>query len=163
MRAAGVCPAGARGYYEVEVLGPLDSPQIGFCAETWVRSSEHRGIGVGDDAESWGVEGDRARKWHQGDAGAFGSFWQTGDVVGLAVDLTDDAGGGGGGGQLWASVNGDFAAPHGLAFTLPRGLQTLHPALVAGTGCVHVNLGQRPFRYAPPGPGFLPLMAWNHE
>ena len=160
VRAAGLCPARARGYYEVEVLSELSYPQLGFCSGEWGRVEGYVNAGVGDDEESWGVDGDRMLKWHRGDGGRFGSAWRRGDVVGLACDLQPA---GGGGGRLLVSVNGDFAPPNGAAFDLPPGLAGLHAALTCGAGAVSCNLGgdpARPLRHSPPAPGFRPMAAF---
>jgi hypothetical protein len=55
------------------------------------------------------------------------------------------------------SLNGDFSAPYGLAFHLPRGLTGLFAAFTSFTGAVRCNLGEERFQYAErlPGDGVL--------
>jgi hypothetical protein len=43
--------------------------------------------GVGDDSCSWGVDGARCLRWHNGASGAWGEAWAEGDVLGFAADL----------------------------------------------------------------------------
>ncbi len=155
VRAGGaVCPWGGLGYYEVEVLHAGMYTQIGFCSPGWPAKKGHSGDGVGDDGPSWGVDGDRALKWHKGPKGPFGGRWREGDVVGLACDLRA---GNGRCAQMLVSLNGDFAPPYGAAFDLPaaRLKGGLCPALSAKIGLVRCNLGaSRPFRHAPPSPEY---------
>ena len=111
-----------------------------------------------------------------------GRQWQAGDVIGLVCDLRgsalaasqQDAGeaqeqsehqaesqGDAGGGSIWVSLNGDFSAPYGLVFRLPGGLEGLFAAFTSGTGAVRCNLGEQPFKYAPPDEGFKPMCSFH--
>ena len=165
VRAGGaVCPWGGLGYFEVEVLSPGAATQFGFCSPAWPAEMGYlSGNGVGDDGPSWGVDGDRILKWHQGSQGPLGGPWREGDVVGLACDLR--GGGAAGGGRMLVSLNGDFAPPYGAAFDLPaEGLEGgLCPALSAMTGLFRCNLdggpAGRPFRHAPPSPEYCAMAA----
>jgi hypothetical protein len=160
-----VCPAGARGYYEVEViLGGFRGPRVGFCTADFTGHEGYSRFGVGDDAESWAVDGESAAKYHRGGPSdvadqrcPFGGKWRAGDVVGLACDV---AGGNSvaAGGRILVSVNGDWATPFGPAFDLRPGVAGLHPALSASFGRFRVNLGDTsPFKFAPPSPDFRPM------
>jgi hypothetical protein len=154
-----VCPWGGLGYYEVEVLNPGSAMQFGFCSLQWPANKGYTGNGVGDDGPSWGVDGDRAIKFHEGRKGSFGGRWREGDVVGLACDLRAD---GGCGGRMLVSLNGDFAPPYGAAFDLPAtGLEDgLCPALTGSTGLFRCNLGAgQPFRHPPPSPEYRAMAA----
>ena len=169
-----LCPAGAKGYYELEVLVEPSCPQWGFCSVEWERvddcircevgddkewSGEY--IGVGDDKESWGVDGDRVLKWHGGEQGPFGRAWRKGDVIGLACELPPVERDGRG--RILVSVNGKFTPPNGAAFHLPPGLAGLHPAFSCASGAVRCNLGgdpARPLRHAPPAADFQPMAAF---
>ena len=158
-----LCPAGAKGYYELEVLVEPSCPQWGFCSGEWARVDEYSGEGVGDDKESWGVDGDRMRKWHSGDQGPFGSAWHKGDVIGLACELPPVEGAFGGRGRILVSVNGKFTPPNGAAFHLPPGLAGLHPAFSCSFGAVRCNLGGDParqLRYKPPAADFQTMAAF---
>ena len=163
VRAGCFCPAGAKGYYELEVLAQPSCPQWGFCSGEWARIEKGTGDGVGDDGVSWGVDGDRVRKWHSGRSWPFGSAWKKGDVIGFACKLSAACDTCGNGGQILVSVNGDFSAPNGAVFDLPLGLTRLHPAFTSATGAVQCNLGRdsaRPLRHAPPEPDFQPIGAF---
>jgi hypothetical protein len=150
VRAGGaVCAWGGLGYYEVEVLHPGSATQFGFSSPEWPREAEDPGLGVGDDGLSWGVDGSRVLRWHEGQSGPFGGPWRAGDVVGLACDLRA--------GRMLVSLNGDFAPPHGAAFALPAaGLERgLCPALSASSGLFRCNLGGGgTFRHSPPSPEY---------
>ena len=163
VRGGCLCPAGAKGYYELQVLIEPSFPQWGFCSTEWARAEEHINKGVGDDKESWGVDGDRVRKWHCGDQGPFGRAWSKGDVIGLACELPPVTCSGGSGGRILVSVNGDFSPPNGAAFDLPPGLTGLLPAFSCFCGAVRCNLGgdpARPLRHAPPAADFQPMAAF---
>ncbi len=152
-----VCPWGALGYYEVEVLHAGCATQFGFCSPAWPAKRGPAGDGVGDDGLSWGVDGQRVLRWHEGPKGPFGGRWREGDVLGFACDLR----GGPGGGRMLVSLNGDFAQPYGTAFDLPAaGLEGgLCPALSARTGLYRCNLGGWTFRHAPPSPAYRAMAA----
>ncbi len=164
LRGGCLCPAGSKGYYEVEVLGEeLSAPQWGFCADDWGRADGYVYDGVGDDATSWGADGDHGLLWRGGEKDDYGGRWRPGDIVGLACDLSPpppDCPPAPAGGRMLVSVNGDFAAPNGGVMELPAGLAGLFPALSATAGRVRVNLGGeggRAFRHAPPGEGFAAM------
>ena len=211
VRAGCFCPAGGKGYYELELLSELTSPQWGFCTREWARKLKADTVGedpgddanesdvggdesaedgesgdegedfeeageageddedgdktvekgVGDDGQSWGVDGARICKWHRGDHVPFGCVWRKGDVIGLACELPSAAGGRG---RILVSVNGNFSPPNGAAFDLPPGLDGLHPAFSCHLGAVRCNLGgdpARPLRHAPPAPDFMPMAAFS--
>ena len=161
-----LCPAGAKGYYELTVLSDLKAPQFGFCSPAWAAVNGFSSDGVGDDKESWGVDGCRVRKWHGGDAGVFGRIWRSGDVIGFACKLPAPNAAGSQRGQMLVSVNGDFSPPNGRAFELPPGLAGLHAAFSCQSGVVRCNLGgycSRPLLHAPPSPEYRPMGAFLLE
>jgi hypothetical protein len=143
-----ICPPGRKAYYELEMLEEGHCCQFGFCALPWERNLEYTGIGVGDDENSWGVDGERFVLWHDGErAWPLTRPWKQGDVIGLACDLER--------GQILASVNGSWEAPCGVVFNLPQDLQGLHPAFTMASGKVRYNFGEAPFRYEMPEEGFV--------
>jgi len=87
-RCSTPCKLGQMGYYEIEVLSSLRAPQFGFVSEEFSSYQHYSGEGVGDDADSWGVDGHRRKLWHDGPSDGFNGTWSKGDVVSLAVDLT---------------------------------------------------------------------------
>lgn len=102
-------PENAILYFEIKVLtGGLT--QVG-----WAAMSEHdfhpnseTGDGVGDDVGSFGYDGSRGLKFHQGKEEPYGkdSLWKAGDVVGCIYDSAS--------GRLSFSLNGSDL---GTAFT----------------------------------------------
>ena len=128
--APAVSLTGGKWYYEARVIKPGAFPQIGWADDAFTTSP---GNGVGDDAHSWGVDGVRIQKWHNGgvtgEGGKYGLAWKVGDVVGLAADLD--------GRTIAFSLNGSWAAPMGVAFTDVAVQGGLRPALTLG--CVRMN------------------------
>ena len=74
--------------------------------------------------------------------------WQAGDVIGLACDLDKM--------QMHVSLNGSFAAPHGVVFELApdAAAEGLFAAFSGKTGKVRFNLNEADFRHAPPAADF---------
>ena len=60
--------------------------QIGWADALFVANCM-KGIGTGDDDHSWGYDGARQRKWHDGSWEAYGKTWQRGNVIGCALDI----------------------------------------------------------------------------
>mmetsp|Transcript_88088 Transcript_88088/g.234209 ORF Transcript_88088/g.234209 Transcript_88088/m.234209 type:complete len:457 (+) Transcript_88088:4897-6267(+) len=140
------CPKGKRAYYELELLRPGVAFQWGFCVQDWAPCPRYVGLGVGDDEGSWGVDGHRKLKWHDGHW-PFGSQWQPGDVIGLACDLVDN--------RFLVSVNGNWSEPNGLAFELSDDVSGLHPAFTCQKGACKYTLDAPSFRHLPPSPEFV--------
>ena len=147
VRSAYSCPPGNKGYFEVEILGLDVYPQYGFAASSFEAVRGSSGGGVGDDEYSWAVDGARQLRWHNGKS-EYTCFWKEGDVVGMACDLDKR--------QVLVSVNGSFEPPNGLIFDLPPDAATdgLFAALSGQSGKVRWNLGDVPFKYAPPSEDF---------
>lgn len=103
---------------------------------------------MGDDDVSWGFDGVRREKWGNSDSQPWGGPWQTGDVLGLAADLSVE-----GSMSLSFSVNGSFSAPNGIAFD-SISAPWLAPALSAQEGVFRVNFGENPFRFSAPDSSF---------
>jgi hypothetical protein len=147
VRSSKGCRAGGKCYYEVTILRVDECLQIGFTAAGFERVRKHTGDGVGDDDQSWGVDGTRQKLWHGGPGGEYGAKWQEGDVVGLACDLER--------GQILVSVNGSFEAPNGVVFEQAGGFEGEMFAAISGkTGRLRYNLGETPFSHAPPAADF---------
>jgi nucleoredoxin len=128
-----------KAYYEMTLIKPATA-QMGWHTEGFKASENPNGEGVGDDAFSWGYDGDRQQKWHSGSE-SFGASWKKGDVIGFAADMDKK--------ELSFSVNGSFESPNGVAFT---GIKAdwLAPALT-GYGEIQVNFGQAPLKHLPDG------------
>ena len=94
-------------YYEIELL-KLDQPcypQFGFAGSNFTGSNVYENTGVGDDAISWAVDGERMSLWHKGSSRPWAtgrSQWKVGDVIGIACDLDQ--------GTMQVSVNGEWDA-----------------------------------------------------
>ncbi|KAJ1434733.1 hypothetical protein B484DRAFT_429054 [Ochromonadaceae sp. CCMP2298] len=118
--------------------------------------------GVGDDSHSWGYDGYRQMKWHNGGSAAYGpqtgSIWKAGDVVGCYLQLTPETGTkkrkaavAEAQGTISYSVNGTY---YGAAFEFPvqslADLSALRPAVsLEAQESLVLNLGNSPFKYAP--------------
>ena len=155
VRSAQRCPLGSKGYYELEILESDDKyPQYGFAAPAFERMPGSSSDGVGDDDKSWAVDGTRQLKWHNGKE-TYPCTWQAGDVIGLACDLSTM--------QMHASVNGSFAAPNGAVFELDP--DAVHDGLFAAfsgiSGKVRYNLGEVPFKHAPPAADYQAFAAFE--
>jgi len=85
------------------------SPQYSFASAAFNRVPAVSDEGVGDDTESWAVDGARKYKCHAGTA-EYECEWKVGDVVGLACDLEKM--------QMLISINGSFEAHNGCVFEL---------------------------------------------
>jgi hypothetical protein len=135
-------------YYELEVRCVGRGTQFGWASTAFdISIHDYCGIGVGDDATSWGVDGSRRKKWHSGSTN-WGDTWADGDTVGCAADLEA--------GQLRFSRNGSWAAPNGLAFEGVQPTGGLYPALSASKATVVVcNLGENPWKFAPPDESYV--------
>jgi len=146
---------GQKSYYEIKILDTLNDPQFGFVTADCEGTGQHSGIGVGDDAQGWGVDGSRRVKWQDGRKGSYLCEWHANDVLGLACDLNTR--------QIFVSVNGSYDSPNGLVFQLDENAaqQGLFAALSASKGRIEYNLGDSPFNYGPPWPADPPLLAKN--
>jgi hypothetical protein len=168
VRSALRCPLGSRGYYELEILDRVGKyPQYGFAAPAFERMLGSSSDGVGDDDKSWAVDGARQLKWHNALAWhplghmlcsgkeTYPCTWQAGDVIGLACDLSTM--------QMHVSVNGSFAAPNGAVFELDP--DAVHDGLFAAfsgmSGKVRYNLGEVPFKHAPPAADYQAFAAFE--
>jgi nucleoredoxin len=93
-------------YYEIEVVGGDGIPQVGFASSDFdYPVNAQTGEGVGDDATSWGVDGVRKCKWHDGDH-SWDCQWAIGDVIGLAANVDK--------GMIAVSKNGSWNTAENL-------------------------------------------------
>ena len=151
VRSCRSCSQGQSAYYEIEILDDeLENPQFGFCSPGFESAQTYTGIGVGDDQNSWGVDGMRSRKWRTGADGQdivekYMCRWKCEDVLGFAVDLVER--------KIFVSVNGSYEWPNGLAFELEESAMqggSIFAAFTASCGKVRYNMGDTPFKYSPP-------------
>jgi len=141
------CPVGSKAYYEIEILSSLMLKDLwcGFAASAaFIPSLVPSGIGVGDDAVSWAVDGYGHVKTNFMEKEIHMRRWKPGDVIGLACDLQAM--------QMLVSINGSFAPPNGRIIDLAPDavVSGLFSAFSCGTGAAGYNLGEAPFKYDPP-------------
>merc|ERR1711972_127714 len=139
-------------YYEVEMLPSQGIPQLGFASgEFQTGIDECQGDGVGDDGESWGLDGIRQLAWHGGGK-AWPCEWSAGDIIGLAanVDL----------GKIAVAKNGDWSSDGcGAVFDSEKIKTGVYPCLTGAAFGLRYNLDgstHGAFRYGPP-----PQDTWN--
>jgi hypothetical protein len=166
LRSAQRCPLGGKGYYEIEILErDWHYPQYGFAsaAVACVIGVQYypKDGAVGDDGYSWAVDGKHKCTKHKGNSKyiASGKYkskkWKNGDVIGLACDLDKM--------QMLVSLNGSFAAPHGVVFELaPDAVgDGLFAAFTGTYGKLRFNLSEVDFRHAPPAADFQAFAAFE--
>lgn len=105
---------------------------------------------------------DGGGKYNNGSGSAYGSSWTTGDVIGIALDVTN--------GKVWFAKNntwqasGDPVAGTNPAFSgLSGAFAFAFANSTASSAFVQnftVNFGQQPFTYTPPT-GFVALNTYN--
>ena len=139
-------------YYEFEIVASDDGvPQMGFALKkgAWAEvQDEHTGEGVGDDALSWGLDGVRGAKWHDGDA-PWPRKWEVGDVIGLAANV--DAG------KIAVSKAGDWAQEgYGVVFEAEAIKAGVFPCFTAMDLKLRVALAEEDCKFGPP-----PLDIWG--
>jgi hypothetical protein len=76
------CVFKGKWVYEVELVSNKLC-QIGWC-QLYTTFNTHNG--VGDDKTSYAYDGYRITLWHDGPK-KYGELWDTGDVIGVAIDL----------------------------------------------------------------------------
>jgi len=129
-------------YCEIEVLEFDGIQQMGFATDGF--STEENGSGVGDDAHSFGVDGQRVQKWVCGkDPTSFGAKWKKGDVVQLHLTVKS------GKAALRCGLNGKFDAPFGLVCDdIEVGASGVWPAYTASSGKYRFRFSD--FKYPAP-------------
>jgi hypothetical protein len=75
------------GFFEIEVIESGPCPQFGFCSRSFSSIDGESGDGVGDDAQSWGWDGQRHVRWMNGQQPLSKISWNTGDVLGFLCDF----------------------------------------------------------------------------
>lgn len=137
--------AGGRWYYEVVLLTD-GLMQIGWADNRFV-CDPVRGQGVGDHSHSWAIDGFRQKIWCL-NSKSYGERWQTGDVLGVLLDLNLY--------EMRFYLNGRDL---GVAFRGFRG-QGIFPAASLNDGqAAHFNFGTSQFMHPPSGIDGLPFRA----
>ena len=132
--------------------------QLGwFDIDFW--ASSKAGVGVGDDKSSWAYDGNRLLKWYDQLSVNWGPSvpWATGDVIGVACDITERT--------IRYARNGDWNPPNGLAFAninFSGGLTpgfTIQGGAAQSFSCV-LHFGDPdddPLLFPSPGEGYRPV------
>ena len=129
--------------------GDDPDPECEESQESDGSGSEVDGSSLGGDTLSWAWDGLQRARLHGGEATAMGgAAWTAGTVLGLACDMESR--------RLRLSVDGRFDESFdGGGFEVPPGRVRLLPAVAMDRGMLRYNLGGAPFRFAPPGEGYL--------
>ena len=154
------CTVGSKGYFELEILdiSEYSRHQYGFASATFRRVLGCSQKRLGEDEQSWSVNPRGQNKWHDGERGNFdfgvSHKLEAGDVVGVACDLENM--------QMLISVNGGKLS-NGVVFELaPDSVRDgLFAAFSGETGKVRYNLGEAPFKHAPPAADYQAFAAFE--
>lgn len=132
-------------YYEIQVLEGQGIPQCGFAGIDFELNDAYSGDGVGDCDNSWGFDGVRQARWHNGSA-EWPCTWTAGDVIGLAANIDI--------GKIAVSKNGSWNdPPNGVVFVNEKIKRGVYPAFSGSGYNLRYNLdGNKtsPFAHAPP-------------
>lgn len=155
-RATMPFPSSGKWYFEYtysNVSG--DYPVVGMTVATKLPNST--GSYFNDESQSFGYFS-TGEKLKGGIHSAYGSAMANGDVLNVAVDMTN--------GKIWFGKNGvwqgsgDPAAGTNATYATVDNTATLFPAQTTTTATGDVNFGQRAFAYTPPT-GFKALNSNN--
>jgi len=133
-------------YFEVEVLDIDGMSQVGFASELFILASEETIEGVGDDMESWAVDGTNCCALHDV-AKDWTCSWVVGDVVGLAANVDV--------GKIAVSKNGCWSDEEGVGvvFHSKSICQGVYPAFYGLGQKLRFNLDGNvhgPFKHEAP-------------
>ena len=143
--APGAQSEGGKVRYEITLYQIGESPQVGWASGKFT-VSRGSNVGVGDNADSWAIDGKRHKKWHNGST-PFDFTWSAGDVLGVAADFVN--------GTLHFARNGKWVvAFQDVKEAIGVGL---FPAMSGRTMDCSVNLGECPFVHAGPDDEYEPL------
>ncbi|KAI8993196.1 SPRY domain-containing protein [Pilobolus umbonatus] len=107
------------------VLESYGLMQVGWVTEDFVFDPEG-GKGVGDDSESYGYDGKRAKKWHGKNStvrASYGMIWEIDDTITCAIDMRE--------GEIRYYKNGNDM---GIAFSKVSRTRAWYPAISLATG-----------------------------
>eukprot|EP00662_Eupelagonemidae_sp_cell21_P057583 gene57583-biopygen77747 len=126
--------------YELTLESISESVRVGWATDKFLRVQGHSSETIGDDTESWALDGQLQIKCHdnapEGEPWDTMVEWKAGDVIGVAADLTKKI--------ILFAQNGEFRASLLKSFASPRVQYS-------------VNFGFRPFRYPPPDETYIPV------
>ncbi|CAD1477141.1 unnamed protein product, partial [Heterotrigona itama] len=130
--------------YEIQ-LGSKGLMQIGWSTIYCKFNIES---GVGDTFHSYAYDGDRIRKWNISSC-TYGEAWQTGDIIGCALDLDN--------GNVNFYRNGKHLGQAFENISRGAGFAYFPTVSLALTEVLRANFGSTPMRY--PLEGYEPLQA----
>lgn len=137
-------------YYEVTIVSPGPA-RIGWATKDFVGDSD-KGLGIGSDAHSWGIDGYSGKKYHdQKEETAI--KWSVGDILCCAYDSN---------GSFYAALNGEWnegdLESHLIFKDLPKG--GVYPVVTFDCSFqFKLNLGEVAFSHALPS-GFRSVCHW---
>ena len=145
-----VVTKGKKAWYEVTFKSGSGVSQVGWATTEFKVYEGYSGDGVGDDANSWGFDGQRVQKWHDGDTN-WGKDVELDEdhVLGVAVDLES--------GKVLFGVDGDWGEPMGEAFD-NVGENNVYPAITCSEMKIEVNFGDKDMKFGPPDESFQKLV-----
>ena len=143
-------------YWEVTLLAAAakkgNDVQAGFASAEFRTLSDgagHSPDGVGDDGDSWAVDGVRRLKWHAGQARWVCKPWGAGDVIGLAANVSL--------GKVAVARNGEWGERGcGVVFSDRRLRDGVYPALSLQRLPLVYALAPTEWKFAPP-----PAAVWE--
>jgi hypothetical protein len=119
----------SEGFFEIRVIKAGPCPQFGFCTSDFTKTPGRSNTGCGDDAHSWGWDGQRNIFWQNAEMYRPTQIsWSVGDVLQFKVDFTCST--------TYFSKNGQVV--HGHAFSF--GISTLYPCISAEDAIIQVSL-----------------------
>ncbi|CAE7618127.1 mask [Symbiodinium sp. CCMP2592] len=138
-------------YHEVLLRGRFANPQVGWLSAHF-QEGEKDGIGVGDNADGWGFDGERCLQWQAGKTQkAALALWRPGDVLGLALDFDEST--------MRLSHQGIWHAEEAYRMKFQANGQRLYPA-VSMMGFFSVAISKKDWKHAPPNKNY---QAWENE
>jgi len=145
-------------YYEITLM-KMDSDsafQIGWATPQFSHNVDQLvDSGVGDDSESFGVDGGRGKLWHKGEGSPWDYHWVLGDIIGCAIDFDQQ--------QVHFGRNGYWVvvgfAGDGVGSLLEKGI---YPCITASHCTLQVNMGDYPFMFPGPTAAFAPVCGFTN-
>jgi len=146
-----VVPPSVKAFYEITFKEGSGISQIGWATAEFTSCDTYSSDGVGDCKNSWGFDGQRVCKWHEGSTEWGKEFSPKNDnVLGVAFDNVE--------GRVLFGINGDWCEPMGVAFDSLALNHRMFPAITCQGMSVEVNFGDRDMKFGGPDPTFVSLV-----
>ena len=154
---------GMKAWYEVTFLGELSQQQhkgfsqIGWATRELPVSNHDSNCGVGDDAYSYGFDGQRVRSYRERVGRPWGTKMDPCDnrVLGVAINLVA--------GEVLYGLDGVWSAPMGVAFVDIDMDAGYFPALTGQHVTICVNFGHKEMKFGPPDDSFRKIVDVVHS